>query len=128
MSDPLSMLLGGLVLLQFKHFLFDFVFQTGYQLKNKGTYGHPGGILHAGLHALGSLPAILLFGPSLALAAGLIVAEFAVHYHVDWLKERVVKTNGWTTADSAFWHAIGFDQFVHHLTYAAMLGALASQG
>ena len=68
MTEPLFLLLAALALLQAKHFLFDFVFQTPYQLKNKGTYGHPGGLLHAGLHAAGSLPAILLFQPAASLA------------------------------------------------------------
>ncbi len=124
MGFPLLTLLGGLVLFQLKHFLCDFVFQTSYQLKNKGTYAHPGGILHAGIHAVGSLPAIYLFSPTATMVAGLVVAEFTVHYHMDWLKERVVRLSGWTNQDSAFWHLFGFDQLVHQLTYVAMTAAL----
>jgi hypothetical protein len=121
MTGSLTLLFAALVLLQVKHFLFDFVFQTAYQLKNKGTYGHPGGLLHAGLHALGSLPAILLFQPSGAVIAGIVTAEFVVHYHVDWLKERVMKRHGWKVEDDNFWIALGADQLTHHLTYAAIL-------
>jgi len=128
MDFPLWTLLGGLVLLQFKHFLFDFVFQTSYQLKNKGTYAHPGGILHSGLHAAGSLPAIFLFSPSSALVTGLVVAEFLIHYHMDWLKERIVRTTGWTQKDSRYWHLFGVDQLVHSLTYTAMLTILMLYG
>jgi len=32
-------------------------------IHNKGTYGHPGGLLHSGLHAAGSIPAILIWAP-----------------------------------------------------------------
>ncbi|MEN6542906.1 DUF3307 domain-containing protein [Parvibaculum sp.] len=128
MSSPLLTLLGGLVLFQLKHFLFDFVFQTNYQLKNKGTYAHPGGILHAGLHAAGSLPAIFLFGPSATLVMGLVVAEFVIHYHMDWLKERVVRVNGLTNKDATFWHIFGLDQLIHNLTYTGMLIVLLTRG
>ena len=96
-------------------------------MKNKGTYAHPGGILHAGLHAAGSLPAILLFGPSAALVAGLVVVEFVIHYHMDWLKERVVRVNGLTNKDAAFWHIFGIDQLIHNLTYTGMLMILLAQ-
>jgi hypothetical protein len=126
MNEPLSLLVAALVLLQVKHFLFDFVFQTQYQLRNKGTYGHPGGLLHAGLHALGSLPAILLLLPRTGLLVGIVIAEFAVHYHVDWLKERAMKRNGWKVEDSGFWFALGADQLTHHLTYTAMLCVLVT--
>lgn len=33
-----------------KHFIIDFLLQGQYQWKNKGTYGHPGGLLHSALH------------------------------------------------------------------------------
>jgi hypothetical protein len=126
MNEPFSLLIGALALLQVKHFLFDFVFQTHYQLKNKGTYGHPGGLLHAGLHALGSLPAVLLFQPPAAVVVGVAAGEFAIHYHVDWLKERVMKRHGWKVEDDNFWIALGADQLAHHLTYTAMLIVLAT--
>jgi hypothetical protein len=35
----------------FKHAVADFYLQTAYQYSNKGKYGHPGGIIHAGIHA-----------------------------------------------------------------------------
>ena len=50
-----ALVLGTMVLLQMKHFAVDFLLQTRYQWENKGTYLHPGGLLHAGLHGLGTL-------------------------------------------------------------------------
>jgi len=42
-----------LILLLFtKHFVLDFPLQTKFQWSNKGTYGHPGGLLHSGFTAL----------------------------------------------------------------------------
>ena len=64
MSPGLTLVFWGFVLFEAKHFLCDFVLQSAYQYRNKGIYGHPGGILHAGLHGLGSLPAVLIFGQS----------------------------------------------------------------
>ncbi len=123
MSDQSSILVGlGVFFL--KHFLFDFTFQTKYQLKNKGTYGHPGGLLHAGLHAVGSVPAMLVFQPSQVIIISLCASEFIAHYHIDWLKERIVKKNGWTSADYGYWQALGFDQLVHAATYISLAGVL----
>jgi hypothetical protein len=125
-TEPHTLLIASFGLFQLKHYLFDYTFQTGYQLRNKGIYGHPGGLLHASLHALGSLPAILVTGAPLWFAGVLAGGEFLVHYHVDWTKEQIVKRNGWTSADYGFWQALGIDQMIHHLTYAAMLLILFS--
>ncbi|MFC6486437.1 DUF3307 domain-containing protein [Nitratireductor sp. GCM10026969] len=112
-----------LVILEVKHFLFDFVFQTPYQLRNKGTYGHPGGFLHAGLHVGGTFLALLVIAPPLLLGAAILVAEFVVHYHIDWVKEYIGRRTG--NGDTAFfWRMIGLDQLMHHLTYVAILVVL----
>jgi len=121
MGAVLALLIASFALFQLKHYLFDFLFQTGYQLRNKGTYGHPGGILHSGLHGLGSILPMLILAPPVWLIVLLVIGEFLVHYHVDWLKERVVKQRGWTVNDFGFWQALGIDQMVHHLTYGVML-------
>ena len=47
-------------LLLAKHFICDFVLQTPYQIRNKSIYGHPGGLLHAGIHAAAT--ALVLLG------------------------------------------------------------------
>ena len=112
-----------LAMLEIKHFLFDFVFQTPYQLKNKGTYGHPGGLLHAGLHVLGTLIALIVIGAPAGLAVAILVAEFVVHYHLDWAKEYVGRRSG-VTGGAFFWRLIGFDQLMHQLTYVAIFAVL----
>jgi len=62
MSPAITLLLASLALFEVKHFLCDFVLQTAYLYRHKGIYGHPAGFIHAGLHALNSLPAMLLIG------------------------------------------------------------------
>ncbi len=111
----------------FKHAVADFFLQTPYQYLNKGTYGHPGGILHSGIHiALTPLVYLVIAPVSLGLAAALAVGEFVAHYHIDWLKEQIVHRNYWTMHDRGFWYALGTDQFIHGLTYLLMVGVLVA--
>ena len=74
-----------LTLLFVKHFVVDFPLQVPYQWMNKGTYGHPGGILHSTYHALATY-LILLFFVDVVAACYLSLAEGVLHYHIDWAK------------------------------------------
>ncbi|HVW54574.1 MAG TPA: DUF3307 domain-containing protein [Rhizobiaceae bacterium] len=114
-----------LILLQVKHFIFDFVFQTPYQLKNKGIYGHPGGILHSGLHVAGTGVILVALGVTPTLIAAILVGEFLVHYHIDWGKEQITRRTG-VTRGAAFWRMIGLDQLLHQFTYIAIAFALSA--
>jgi len=125
MNPALECVLAALVLFQIKHFLCDFVFQTLRQVQAKGSYGAMGGVVHAGLHAVGSLPAILVLTRSPLAIAAVVVVEFVLHYHIDWTKARVDTNKGWTMADQKYWIVFGLDQFVHQLTYAGIIFVLA---
>lgn len=126
MSENVALVLAVLAALLFKHFLFDFVFQRPYQFLNKGTYGHPGGILHAGLHAGGTIPALLIMPPPLWIGAAIVVGEFAIHYHLDWLKEQLQKRFNLGNTGSAHFFLLGADQFLHQLTYLGIAAVLVS--
>jgi hypothetical protein len=92
---------------------------------NKGSYAHPGGIIHSAIHvALTPVVYLLLAPASLLLAVGIALGEFVVHYHIDWLKEQINRRNGWTVRDRGFWYALGTDQLVHGLTYLLIVGSL----
>lgn len=111
-----------LALFGIKHFIVDFPLQGPYQWMNKGTYGHLGGILHAGLHGLGTFLALWLFADIYWIVLmGLFDA--LVHYHVDWVKMNVNKRFGWK-ADThpQFWWSLGLDQLAHWLTYVVIIG------
>ena len=123
MIAPVQTLIAILCVLEVKHYICDFPLQTRYQFLNKGTYLHPGGILHSGVHALFTMSAFLIAPPTFALGIAIVVGEFLVHYHIDWSKEQVIRRNGWTATQREFWWAIGADQLLHHLTYLA-IGAL----
>lgn len=124
MTDPFVALLVVFTILQVKHFICDYPLQSFYQLNNKGKYGHPGGILHSGIQAVGTIVAFIAVPPTLALGAAIVVGEFLVHYHVDWAKSNYIRSAGYTVKDSGFWTAIGADQLLHHLTYVVIGGVL----
>lgn len=120
MHDPTQIALIVVLILLFKHLVCDFFLQTAYQYRNKGIYGHPGGLLHAGLHVLGTAFLFLYVNPGPKIVALILAGEFVVHYHIDWAKEQIVKRCKLTTEDSAFWWALGVDQFLHGATYVAI--------
>jgi hypothetical protein len=124
LNAEFALLFWALVLLEVKHFICDFVAQTGYQVRSKATYGHPGGLLHAGLHGIASLPAILVLTASPLLIAALVAAEFVVHYHVDWLKAAITRLRTLSYDDLLYWILFGADQFLHQATYIVMLAVL----
>ncbi len=125
MSPGVALLFWSFVLFEVKHFVYDFVLQTAYQYRNKGIYGHPAGFVHAGLHAAGSLPAVLIVTESMWLIAAILAAEFAVHYHVDWLKEQINKRHALGFNDVRYWWVFGADQLIHQMTYVVILAVLA---
>ena len=114
-----------LVLLATKHVVFDFFLQTLYQRKNKGIYGHPGGLLHSAGHALGTGCIFLVIRPSLLVAVSIILGEFVVHYHIDWCKEQIGDRMKWGPQQNAYWRAMGIDQWLHQLTYVGIALVLA---
>ena len=105
-----------MALLLFKHFVVDFLLQRKYQYANKGVYGHPGGLLHAGLHGIGTLACLVWFDWDAAIA--LAAADAGIHYHIDWAKTNINEKMGWgPNTHEQFWWLLGLDQFLHTLTY-----------
>jgi hypothetical protein len=127
MPELALLILAAVAILLFKHAIADFYLQSAYQYLNKGKYGHPGGIIHAAIHiALTPLVYLVLLPGSLLIAAGIAAGEFLVHYHLDWLKEQITQRNGLTPQDRGFWCALGTDQFLHGLTYLAIVAVLVA--
>ena len=119
--------LAPAAVLMIKHTVADFYLQTPYQYLNKGTYGHPGGMIHAAIHvAMTPLVYLVLVPGSLLLAGSIALGEFLVHYHVDWLKEQVLRRNELTMQTPGFWHALGTDQLIHGLTYLVIVAVLVA--
>mgnify|MGYP003342767138 CR=1 FL=1 len=89
MNDSLILI----TLLFTKHFIVDFPLQKPYQWQNKGTYGHPGGLLHAVLHEAGTVLCFAWYAPLASIFLGFF--DFVVHYHIDWAKMNLNKKMGW---------------------------------
>lgn len=125
MSVLTGAILLAFVVLAVKHTIADYFLQTSYQYRNKGSYGHPGGLIHAAFHAVLTLPVFLVLPPSsVMLAAAIIAGEFVLHYHLDWAKEQLVKRYKVTHKDVLFWNLFGLDQLCHLLTYVAIIAIL----
>lgn len=100
-----------------KHFVCDFPLQmTPWMYRNKGTYGHPGGVAHAAIHSTGTLLVLLALAPEHAVL--LAAFDYLMHYHVDYLKVRIGQAHNLKPDNSEwFWVLLGFDQLLHQLTY-----------
>lgn len=116
-----SIVLVALSLFAAKHFVADFVLQTGWMVRGKGHYGHPGGLVHAGIHMLCSLPVLAVMGLAPVAILLLVLAEGVVHYHIDWGKEGLTRSLGTGPQNRLFWLLLGVDQLLHHLTYIGMI-------
>ena len=109
-----------ITLLFTKHFIVDFPLQHKYQWSNKGTYGHPGGILHASLHGLATMLCFWWYAPLACIYLGFIDAF--VHYHIDWAKMNLNAKMGWgPNTHEQFWWLLGLDQYLHAITYIGLV-------
>lgn len=113
----LSFFLLIMALLFTKHFVCDFLLQGPYQYKNKGEYGHPGGLIHAAYQSVGTYAVLITYVSWVHLVVACLV-EFAIHYHIDWAKINLNRRWNLTpvNSDYYFW-MLGADQYLHYLTY-----------
>ena len=116
-------LLGFIAALQFKHFVADGPLQTLGMVRDKSVYGRLWGLIHAGLHGLGTVFVLVAFGFGAYWLVAL--ADAIVHYHIDFAKENFVKRQRLGYADAPFWWAISADQMLHQFTYLVIAGYLS---
>jgi hypothetical protein len=121
MTDVLSIALLALVSLQVKHLICDGPLQTLRMVQDKSFYGRPQGVLHAAIHLVGTAIVFMLFGMPLKIVALLALVDGAIHYHIDFIKNNLVRAKGWGTEDSPYWWAFTADQMLHHMTYVLLV-------
>ncbi len=92
---------------------------------NRGQYVHGGRAIHCLVHVAGSGIALALVDIPARLLALVLVAEWLVHYHIDFGKGVYSNLMGHGPDDASYWRAFGTDQFLHQLTYLAMVWAVA---
>lgn len=125
MPEPAILALTLMTCLLVKHTIADYALQTSYMFGNKGTYGHPGGLLHAALHIVLTAPILLILPPPTLSAWILILgAEFIIHYHIDWTKEQLGSRRTLDQNCRMYWVLHGTDQLLHGLTYIAIVATL----
>lgn len=107
-------------ILQFKHFLADFIFQTDRMIVEKGIYGARYGLYHSGIQALGTILAFAWIHPLLGIICA--VLDFLSHYHIDWIKANINNKRNYSAKDRGFWIWLGLDQLLHQLTYLFLVG------
>ncbi len=122
MDDILTLTIGVLVCFQVKHFVADYLLQPPWLIRGKGHFGNAGGYVHAGIHVVGSVPALLLAGLPFAPLLLLLAGEYVVHFAVDHIKARISMGSEKGPATASYWALHGADQLVHQLTYLAMTG------
>ena len=79
MPDLALVALAAVAVLLVKHAVADFYLQTPYQYLNKGIYGHPGGLLHSGIHVALTPLVYLVLVPGSLVAGAIAVSEGAGH-------------------------------------------------
>jgi hypothetical protein len=125
MFQNIYLIVAAIGLLETKHLAADFFLQSKNQLRCKGIYGHPVGMLHSAIHAGGSCAVFLIFPTTIAVGVSLIALEFLLHYHIDWGKERLGSRLKLNPSENLFWRLFGIDQWLHHLTYLIYIVVLA---
>ena len=130
-------------LLFVKHLFADGPLQTRYQLRYKGDFLHPGGLLHAFIHVFLTLVCFVIWfagyeipieREALLLLVAIVILEFVTHYMADWLKVQADRRFRWSKVkveedgsvalvilSSNYFVAFLADQTVHSLTYVVIV-------
>jgi hypothetical protein len=108
------------VLFVIKHFLADFVFQTGWMARGKAQSEAWLAPLanHAGVHGALTLLLMLALRPSLWWLGPV---DFVIHGVIDRGKALATRGLGLTETDNAWWWLVGFDQALHELTHFSFI-------
>lgn len=113
----IDQLLTLILLFQLKHFFVDFVFQTIEQVNTKGIFLHPVGVSHSLEHGIWT-SFIFCFYTDIWTALLFGTVDLTLHYIIDFCKMRFGCRD---TSEKLFWIQMGFDQFLHQLTYFGFL-------
>jgi hypothetical protein len=118
--SELQVVLFVFFILQIKHFIADFMFQTDRMVAEKGIYGARYGIYHSLIQSAGTFLAFCWIHPAIGVITAFL--DFLAHYHIDWAKININKKYNYTPADRKFWFWLGLDQLAHQLTYIILVG------
>ncbi|MGR3344188.1 MAG: DUF3307 domain-containing protein [Paracoccaceae bacterium] len=117
MNEFILLMIVGLEL---KHFVADYLLQFDWMIKGKGSVSKLGGYFHAAVHAGGSFAVLVIAALPTTFIIVMVIAEFAVHYMLDFGKVHYSKDVSSVDRPRLFWALNGLDQLFHHLTYVVM--------
>jgi hypothetical protein len=106
-----------LILILLKHYLIDWVLQTDEMANEKGNNATLL-FLHGLEHAIGTF-IIGIFFISIVKIVMICMMEILIHCAIDFTKSRISMFMKWTFPQKKFLISMGFDQFLHQLTYIA---------
>jgi hypothetical protein len=117
-NQMIEVILLTLALLFVKHWYVDFVNQDEDEVKHKGIYLHWIGVRHSLKHGLitAFIFSFVLVDTEFALLLGM--ADFLLHYHIDWIKMNYSNRDITTPQ---FWNHLGLDQLAHYLVYLGLV-------
>lgn len=111
-------------LLFIKHWYVDFVNQDMEEVNHKGLYMHWLGIKHSLKQGIATMAVFVLVGVDVPSAYILGAIDFAIHYHVDYIKMNYGNRDITTPA---FWNHLGLDQLAHYMTYLGLVWLVAGR-
>lgn len=100
-----------------KHFYVDFINQTYEEVKSKGIFGNFTGAKHSIKQGLATGLVLFPFVDPILLFI-IVYIEIHVHYLIDYFKARYGLSD---VSDKKFWVQLGCDQYLHYLTYLAIV-------
>ncbi|MBV1895895.1 MAG: DUF3307 domain-containing protein [Rhodobacteraceae bacterium] len=123
LTDLVTTVLILMALLLVKHMFADYFMQTPKMLSGRGQYWHMGRAQHVSVHSIGSIIVFVLVGAPTLFILAVCIAEWVIHFHIDWAKAKHSDSKCLSPTDAGFWRAFGMDQTLHGLTYVAMVWA-----
>lgn len=109
-----------LSLLFFKHFLADFVLQTGEIAEKKGK-NLKFLFLHSFHQSILTFAILFAFGFAVYVCFTVFVIELFLHSVLDYLKANGIFYSKAKFPEKGYFISFGFDQFLHALTYIAIV-------
>lgn len=105
-----------LIVFQIKHLVADYYLQGRYMLGkfNKVGWAKPLAA-HCGVHAAATFLILGVYGVWVGYAIALSLFDFVLHFIIDRAKVKV--SEGYTPSEAKFWHFLGCDQLLHHITH-----------
>ena len=118
-----------LILFQVKHFVCDYIWQTGYML---GKFKKKGWVLpllaHVSVHGVATFTIAFLYLSTntwtlyaFAMATALALLDMVMHFTMDRIKASPNLFGRFKPEQPVFWYTLGFDQMVHHMTHYVLI-------